>query len=221
MKHIVKSDGPPDFLEDWLREKSEQLASKSGNEQWKMFKRKQKQRLQAFLVQEQGYICAYCNREIHPGTPEDDEQSRIDHLQPKSRFPEQTFNYQNLVSSCHGNEREPKPREMHCDAQKKEDELPEILFPTNSRCEYQYNVSDEGFIRTIDQTMQNAIEETLNLNCAKLRILRKNVLAPFADGNLQASEANAMIRAYSNADKNGRFEPFCGIIINFLRQYSE
>ncbi|MCO6492726.1 MAG: TIGR02646 family protein [Phaeodactylibacter sp.] len=222
MKHIVKSDNPPDFLENWLRRRSKQLIGRSGNEQWNLFKKNRAhQKLQVLLAEEQGYVCAYCNRQIHSGIPEDDEQSRIDHLQPKGRFPDQTFNYQNLVSSCHGNERVPKPREVHCDSQKNENELPAALFPTNLDCELQFRVSDEGLLVTSNPIIQKGIEETLNLNCAKLIVLRKSALAPFAETHIEPSEVDTMIAAYKVPDENGRLEPFCGIIINFLRQYSE
>ena len=119
MKYIEKQASSPDFLEQWKTRKSRQLSGKSGLEQWEVFKRNRaNQQLRVFITKEQGYICAYCNRRIHAGEPEDDEQTRLDHLMPKGSYPDRTFDYYNIVASCFGNERAIKPREVHCESEK-------------------------------------------------------------------------------------------------------
>lgn len=220
MKHILKQENLPDFLEDWKNRKQSQLAGKSGQYQMETIKSSRIfQQLRNFITEEQGYICAYCNRNIHPGNPLDDEQSRLDHIKPKSLYPEDTLNYHNLVASCHGNEREPHPREVHCDVQKQNTEIPYELFPTNPDCEYVFSVSYKGHLVAKDESIQKAINTTLNLNCNKLVQLRKNILVGFAENIPEPEDSISLINFYSERNAENRFQPFAGIIINFLRQY--
>jgi hypothetical protein len=47
-----------------------------------------------FLEPRQYYICAYCEISLN------ELGKHIEHIKPKSRYPEETFNYQELVLSC-------------------------------------------------------------------------------------------------------------------------
>ncbi len=220
MKHIQKQEAPPAFLEVWKNRRRKQLAGKSGAIQWEMFKSNNaNQQLRAFIAEEQGYICAYCNRRIHPGTPQDDEQARLDHLMPKGYNPNQTLDYYNLVASCFGNERTEKPREVHCEARKGDTRLLEVLFPTDPRCESQFVVTGEGKLIAEDPEVEEAINNTLNLNHLNLIKARKGALAGFADQIPEEEELENLIQQYESRVNNNHLEPFAGIVLNFLRQY--
>ena len=68
MKYIHKPIPEPSDLNHfrlWVQKNATRLAPMTGTQQWKAFKRKKKEKLQDFLIKEQGYICAYCNRRIH------------------------------------------------------------------------------------------------------------------------------------------------------------
>lgn len=56
-----------------------------------------KHQLKTYLTSEQGYICAYCGRRIHP-----DPNTIIEHLKPKETNKRLTYDFSNLVASCVG-----------------------------------------------------------------------------------------------------------------------
>ncbi len=53
--------------------------------------------LKSSLVEDQGYICCYCGQRI-----ESDYKTSIEHLNPKSKYKAQTYDYANLLASCDG-----------------------------------------------------------------------------------------------------------------------
>jgi uncharacterized protein (TIGR02646 family) len=231
MKYIQKQTPPPSNLNyflKWVRDKSTRLGLSSGTDQWKHFdqkKRNHKSNLQNTLIEEQGYICAYCNRRIHKGNPKNDEQLRIDHLQPKvgtSNPITITFNYYNLVACCFGDEREinrtSPPRSLHCDASKKDIVIPQVLFPTNITCEQVLIYTPVGEITTSDTSLRDAVENILNLNCPKLKSARENAIKPYVDFDIQPDEADEIIRKYLTPNPQNQLAPFCGAIIGYLRQ---
>jgi uncharacterized protein (TIGR02646 family) len=151
MKYIEKLDPvPPIFgrLASWVTANRTRLAGLTGAAQWDGLPKRLKTQIQDQLIEEQGYICAYCNGRIHKGSPEDDEQLRIEHIQPKSLFPLLTFDYHNLVGCCYGDQREgarvDPPRDPHCDLSKASHSIPIDLYPTSSTCESCLSFTDEG-----------------------------------------------------------------------------
>jgi len=104
MKYIEKHKSIPhsfNLLVRWVTANRRRLAGLSGTAQWDILPQCLKQLIQDQLMEEQGSLCAYCNGRIHKGTPKDDEQLRIEHIQPKSLFPLLTFEYDNLVGCCY------------------------------------------------------------------------------------------------------------------------
>jgi len=229
MKYIQKQQPPPKSLADfikWVKRNLRTLSIQTGEEQWARYKKtRHRITLQDTLIEEQGYICAYCNRRIHRGTPENDEQLRVDHIQPKIGIPDPisiTFNYYNLVGCCYGDEKESSrtnpPHSPHCDVSKKNVPIPQSIFPTNITCEQLLLYSAEGEIFAPDAILQDVINNTLNLNCEKLTILRKNAILPFLDIDILPDEADKLIRNYITPNSQNQLAPFCGAIIGYLRQ---
>ncbi len=225
MKYIQKSKPEQAKLhkfKTWVDENAAHLESLTGTEQWRRLNVERKKELQDTLIEEQGYICAYCNRRIHKGPPEDDEQLRIDHLEPKDTHKDKVFDYYNLVGCCYGDQREKgretPPRSPHCDVSKDNYTIPSILFPTEVTCEQIVVFSSEGELSSTDSDVNHALQTTLNLNCEKLTVPRKNVITPFADFDFQSEEVNTLITEYQTPNVDGELEPFCGVIIGYLRQ---
>ncbi len=227
MKYIQKQTPPPSNLNyflRWVNDNAVPLGLLSGKEQWERFrvkKRNHKSNLQNTLIEEQGYICAYCNRRIHKGNPEDDEQLRIDHMQPKAGTPDPitvTFNYYNLIGCCFGDERTISSNSLHCDASKQDIVIPQVLFPTNITCEQVLIYTPVGEITTSDTSLLDAVENTLNLNCPKLKSARENAIKPYVDFDIQPDEADEIIRKYLTPNPQNQLAPFCGAIIGYLRQ---
>ena len=190
MKFIQKRNPEPEKLNDylvWVANNNARFSTLNGEERWGKLskKKKHKQALQDTIIEEQGYICAYCNRPIHKQNPEDDEQLRLEHIEPKATYPEKTFDYYNLLGCCFGDEREKDrispPRSLHCDVSKGEKEIPKEMFPTNINCEKILLYSSEGEISSTDSNVYEAINSTLNLNCEKLLVQRNNIIKEFTE----------------------------------------
>lgn len=229
MKYIQKDESPPGFLTSWEHRRQRMLAGKTGEEKWRKFKGKVRERLQQHLLHEQGHICAYCNQRIHIKNPLDDQQLRIEHLEAKSTHPDKTFDYYNLVGSCFGKEREPLedellPRLIHCDPQKANQQLDRKLFPTKLVCEDQLKViitADGVLLREKSPELYDSVEKVLNLNHPKLQELRKNVLEEFFlsdDDVFTPEETTRLIDYYREKDEQGRYRPYSGVIITYLIQ---
>jgi len=225
MKCIEKAPKPPGYLTRWVNSSRTRLLGKNGDEQWKLFKGGVKKRLQSQLLAEQGHICAYCNQRIHGGHPEDDQQMRMDHFAHKSH-PEnlsRVFDYYNLVGSCFGDERSPKPRTLHCDPRKSNSILDPNLYPTHPQCEEQLIIEllpDGARVMAKTEQIQDSVERVLNLNHPKLQELRKNALEPFnvLEQDITPDEASELLNAYLQRNENGYFQPFAGVIITYLKQ---
>jgi len=222
MKYISKANPVPiklNSFSNWVLTNANSLSQLSGDAQWKKLPRHHKGKVQETLIEEQGHICAYCNRRIHKGreSPEDDDQLRIDHVKPKSKYPNQTFDYYNLIGCCFGDDRTPPPKEEHCDASKKNFEIPAALFPTNNTCESILMFTAEGEVISRDQAVEEAINTVLNLNCSKLVNYRKAVLEPLVEEDIQPEDAKKLVEYYQKMDSEGKLKPFCGVIIGYLR----
>ncbi len=141
---------------------------------------------------------------------------RIDHVDPRSSHKEKIFDYHNLVGSCFGNEKALPPRDIHCDPRKDRLSLHADLKPTNPNCENQLLVTSEGQVVSKSLEVSASVEEVLNLNHKSLKISRKKALVGFLDVG-STDEALALIAGFEEK-KDEKFEPFCGIIITYLRQ---
>lgn len=59
--------------------------------------------LQAQMCQDQGGVCCYCGMKLQfPNT----QHYSVEHVQPRSKFPELVGEYKNLLLSCHSSELE-------------------------------------------------------------------------------------------------------------------
>ncbi|MDM8517385.1 retron system putative HNH endonuclease [Desulfobacterales bacterium HSG16] len=92
MRYIEKQDEPDEFVE-WKERKDDKI--------WNKFKNRKKRIVKNAIVEEQGYICCYCGKRIHK-----DRNTRIEHLKSRSKYPDDTFNYKNLLVSCFGGDRQ-------------------------------------------------------------------------------------------------------------------
>jgi uncharacterized protein (TIGR02646 family) len=226
MKYIAKSYPPPTKLDSfllWAATNKARFSTLKGEEIWDKLtqKKKHKQALQDVIIEEQGYICAYCNRRIHKQKPEDDEQLRMDHLDSKDKHPAKTLDYYNLVGCCYGDQREKTrttpPRSVHCDVSKDNIELPLAIFPTNISCEEVLIYTSEGEILSNDTLVNEAINKTLNLNCEKLTTARKSKLSPYVNVDIDKDEAEKLVQHYQTF-VGDKLEPYCGVLIGYLRQ---
>ena len=134
MKYIKKGEEPKDFT-DWKALESDDWKPNWDNN----FGAPQKPAVHESLLQEQGFICCYCGMRIAR------ESSHIEHLKPRTTYPQEALKYTNLLSSC---QRERKPKEpQHCGV-KKDDWYDDNLMvsPLDPGCADFFRYSGSGEI---------------------------------------------------------------------------
>lgn len=169
------------------------------NAEYKLLKRQ--------LVEEQGYICCYCNCRIGI-TGETTE-----HILPIDTHIQLLAEYNNLLVSCnHSRTQRHTDRTYpnHCDASKKSEILP--LTPLNIILDYLFNyqVSD-GSISSLDNDCTDVIK-ILQLDCSKLRDNRlsalNNILFDNSGQLLTQHELELIFEDIDKKDSNGMFHPY-------------
>ncbi len=127
------------------------------------------------LLDEQGYICAYCERRIpcrdaEKGT-KGAEDHRIEHLEPQEVARETDDNsdldYNNMVICCPGNIAQDGESQYHCD--KKKEDKPLKISPLNAAMTATITFTSSGRIGSSDRGLDNELGENgLNLNIVRL-----------------------------------------------------
>lgn len=215
MKYIIKNSEPKE-LQEWKDKKNE-----SWQPNWNNFQKPEKDIVLKSLIEEQGFICCYCNRELKP----ENEEVVIEHNKPRSNCSEEEkIDYLNMLASCDGilkkGDRKYIPKEDHCCDRYRGNK--EVISPLDPLCEsyFKYNWSGEiiGESEKASQTIKY-----LNLNIDDLKKDRRDTIEGFlfVDENeiVTEEEAKKIKEELLNAkSSSGKFKPFCmavvGIILN-------
>lgn len=178
MKRIVKNPVPLAF-ENWKMQERPtnwgNLPSKSMPEarQEAGIHYYSKEELRQALLQEQGFICCYCMQRISNAPT-----TKIEHLEPREgdSETERIFDYHNLLVSCNGGEKDPKPKTLHCDTFKGNKSI--ALTPLQPACEQAITFTTNGQIIARSPAATTTIKN-LNLAIPKLNNQRSAAIAGF------------------------------------------
>ena len=204
MKFIQKIEEPEVFTE-W--KESPQRVPRT----WKSLTNHQsgkriKNFLKQSLLEEQGFICCYCERRI----TETPESSHIEHLKPKGTYPEFELEYDNLLCSC-------QPSKINGEnistcGHKKGDWFDEELFisPLSSECEEKIKYSSSGELEGVDEVANITIRK-LGLNNYDLVRSRKSAVDYFCGKKYTKEELLEFLTI-----KVGKYHPFHTSIIQFF-----
>ena len=191
MKRIVKDPEPEDFSK-W------KVSARTAHQlNWGEFQKPIKPEVHESLMQEQGFLCCYCEISV---TAND---SHIEHFRPRGRYTALEFDYDNLLCSCQKNP--PRGGPLHCGHSKRvwfDENL--LVSPLTPDCEDRFRFTANGAIfplRENDTGAQVTIEK-LALDIPKLRALR----AAAVDGLRDLSPAD--IRRLLTRGADGKFLPF-------------
>ncbi|MEL6719181.1 MAG: retron system putative HNH endonuclease [Bacteroidota bacterium] len=222
MKYIKKKASPKLF-EDWKAFKKPTIWKELDGMPLPDDKRLEdivyysKHELRAALLEEQHSICCYCECRIenHPL------KTNIEHLEPREgdTKTERIFDYANLLASCNGGERDPKPKKIHCDHKKGNKPIP--LTPLDRRCEIEILFSIEGNIIGKTNDAQETIK-ILNLDIDKLNNQRSQAIAAYIYQDQEATEfvsPEEGEKIYQAIEKQ-LDEPYQSAILDALRQIS-
>lgn len=191
MKRIVK-DPEPEVFSEWKA--NDRMAHQPN---WNRVRSLLKQQLHEALMQEQGFLCCYCEVSV---TADD---SHIEHFRPKKKCPALQLDYDNLLCSCQRELSAGEPR--HCGHQKRNWFNESLLVsPLAPDCETRFRFTANGdiFPRQDNDTGAKETIRRLSLNIDKLRALR----AAAVDGLYNVSQAD--IRQLLKKGGDGKFLAF-------------
>ena len=198
MRYIEKA-GPDEFTE-WKDQ-----GDANWDPGWDDFDGKPiKQVVKRALLNEQGYLCCYCEDRV------DEEHGHIEHLKPREHYKESALNYENLLYSC----REmPKGVPSTCGHARKHNE-PVPVSPLNPDCESRFIYNEIGEIQPRDKNDHEAAEtiRILNLNAFSLRDARAEIYEEVASKCAVCSVETfgEWISDELSRDEHNRLTPFWG-----------
>lgn len=184
--------------------------------------------LQSHLNDEQGGVCCYCGMNLlFPNT----QHYSVEHVKPRSLYPELVGEYKNLLLSCHSSEderaeikktirnRRDRRRLLHCDEFKKDKEL--HYSPLEPDCPNHFSYKLNGEVKGNNQFAEADID-TLNLNCEKLKNRRREQMLTylFVDGEGVEMLDNDSLKMFRDKieerDGDGNHYEFYFVIVDMI-----
>lgn len=191
-------------------------------------------RLKRELVEEQGYVCCYCEKEI--GRNSSMRDCNIEHFMPRHPdagllSPDECgicrnaqMDYENMLASCLGEEQFSLD---HCN-HKKDNwyDFQYCISPIKDEIEsiFGFRLNGKIFARGSNKSGEK-MRQHLNLNTYALQEQRKKALDTVLeiefDGDLLMDPFYIAdtIEYYTKMDENGKYTPFCSMIAYCLREY--
>jgi uncharacterized protein (TIGR02646 family) len=207
VKHIVKGNEPRSLVEH----RSQHYADYDNYSQ--------KDDLRQSLLTEQGYICCYCMQRIAHDT------MKIEHWQPQSIYPDLQLDYRNLLGACHGYQGQPQ-RVQHCDTRKGETEITINPADASKNCENFIKYRSNGQIYSDDETINNELNEVLNLNLEALTRNRKAAMDAVLEGLRKKYPSKSWtvgilskeITKFAHVNKKAKYRPYCQFVVFLLNK---
>ena len=187
------------------------------------------------LLNEQGYICAYCMKRISLELNDYYKpQIEIEHYKSQENFQDEGLNYMNMLGVCNGTVRKESEFVGHCDKSRKFIENGKThswefqkLNPTKKHLSESLISYDlNGKIKSVNNNkeVENDLNEFLNLNNKYLIEYRRDALdrarklfeknnPKKADKRWNKKMFDKEIEKYKSRDKKGMYKPFCQYII--------
>lgn len=213
MKYIKKYQEPEE-LAAWKA-----LENEDWQPSWGNLQKPERPIVHDSLLKEQGYICCYCGMRITRET------SHIEHLKPRTKYPDLAIAYTNLIASCQGESEEPAVP-IHCGHKKKywyDENL--MVSPLETNCADLFKYTGAGEIQPTDDASKKAAAEAtidrLGLNIDKLQNMRRIAIDAVLQDIDQFSpeEIQQLAQSYEQLDNNGEYTPFCAAIAYILQNY--
>jgi uncharacterized protein (TIGR02646 family) len=190
MKQIKKGREPKEFTE-WKG-----LANDNWQPSYNNLRNPEKAIVKMALMEEQGYICCYCEQELIAT------DSHIEHFLPQDSYPEKALDFSNMLCSCQNQIKKGEPR--HCGNLKGDDKL--SISPLDEDCERYFKYTYDGYIEPVNEKARITIKK-LGLDITKLNAQRRDAIEPFIDGLLTEEELMEFVSAVLKK-VDGRYPPF-------------
>ena len=186
--------------------------------------------LQAQMCQDQGGVCCYCGLKLQfPDT----QHYSVEHVKPRSKFPELVGEYKNLLLSCHSSEferaqlketiysKKERKNALHCDEFKDNKEL--NYSPLQADCALHFLYKLNGEVKGSDKEAEEDIK-TLNLNCHSLKERRREQMLAYSfltrnsPEMLDIDSLKAYRQEVEKCDAKGNHSEFYFVIADLLDQ---
>lgn len=169
------------------------------------------------LLEDQGYICAYCMRRIPVADRGSTEDSRIEHIIPQSELSDkEKMDFRNLVICCPGAIMDTSKKKAHCDRRKAENRI--HLSPLDKNFIATIEYGSDGLIKSTDSICDQEINEILNLNIPLLKANRKAVkdviirkLDTKSKKDWKKTDIAKLLRFFSSKNEKGEYPAYCGV----------
>jgi uncharacterized protein (TIGR02646 family) len=215
MKRIIKGTAPLSF-DEWKG-----MASESWSPTYDDLQNPQKRELHQALLEEQGWVCCYCGRQV------DLADSHIEHFRPqRDPWRHLDLEYTNLLASCI---REPDPLEhpVHCGHAKGSqfDEASHVS-PVSEGCELRfiYLLDGRELASEASDTAATRMIDVLKLNVAYLRNRRQEAIEGAFDNDFLSTASSEELCSrrdlYAQRDASGRFRSFAHVIVRYADRLS-
>lgn len=178
----------------------------------------EKDDLRKSLLKEQGYICCYCMSRIKL------DEMKIEHWQPQTKYTSRQLDYKNLLGACMGNQGA-RPQNQHCDTRKGDSEITINPIEGDKNCENLIKYRPDGKIYSDDLSVNNDLNETLNLNLGFLKKNRKDALdvvirkldEKFSNKTWAKITVQKELDKLNTKDENGFYDVYCQFIVSYLK----
>lgn len=207
MKHIIKGREPQSLFQH----RQKQFVNYNNYPE--------KDELRISLLTEQGHICCYCMQRISI------DKMKIEHWKSQDDYEELQLDYNNLLGACQGGEGSPNHLQ-HCDTKKGNTEITINPLDNHRNCEDLIKYLGNGEISSDDVTINNDLNQVLNLNMQTLVNNRKEVLelvlkqlkSQYPKGDWTEAILNKKIQQWSDKQNDGKYKPYCQIVIYHLKK---
>jgi TIGR02646 family protein len=208
---FIRKGSEPDSL---IKYRKEKFAYYDGYEKKDDIRKK--------LLEEQGYLCAYCMRRI------DIKNMKIEHWYPEDRLSDvKKLEYSNMLGVCTGHIEGTKGVDDTCDTHKGNILITVSPLDMSTLSKIKYRTST-GEIYSEDKQIQKDLNDTLNLNSSKhlLSINRKTVLNTVImemskmqkKGIWSRRVIESIKEQYEKMDITGKKKEYAGIVLWYLNK---
>ncbi|MCD9496843.1 retron system putative HNH endonuclease [Photobacterium carnosum] len=174
-----------------------------------------KDKIKDQLLEEQGFLCAYCMKRIKSS------KMKVEHFRCQHNFSTLQLDYNNLLGCCNGNEGNP-PSNQTCDTRKGSRYV--NYSPVDNGFENHISYASSGRITSNDPIFEEQINDILNLNFKRLIDNRKAALAGLKStldsrsGTRTAAELKTFLEKYRSKNKKGEYNEYIGVLTDYLEK---
>jgi uncharacterized protein (TIGR02646 family) len=193
----IQKNRPPDCIE---------VLQKTDGADWSSVHSDQKEEMRQALLQEQGYLCAYCMSRVANNTT-----TTVEHWQPRSDIGTDPFHWPDLLAVCPGGGAGASPDQQHCDRSRGAASL--TVHPAKPGLEQKVRYDADGTIY-----LDGKSENPLNLNFKLIKQNRAAIVEFIRQQATDIATTRRLIAHYQGRDGDNQRRPYAGIALYFLER---